>query len=90
LELLNVDPNPQVEVDPTEAHIVHPDAIEPPKVTNPQIGKIRVMVANTGADKADVHTVVSDIIGRQIESLKDLTKAEAHRVIDQLTADEEG
>ena len=45
------------------------------------------MVANTGADKADVHTVVSDIIGRQIESLKDLTKVEGSRVIDQLTSD---
>lgn len=87
MELLNVDSNPQVEVETTETHIVHPDAIEPPKATQPQIGKIRAMIANSGVDKADVHTVVSDIIGRQIESLKDLTKAEAHRTIDQLTSD---
>jgi len=72
-----------------ESAIVHPDAIEPPKISQPQIGKIRLMIGNQGIDKADVHTHVSDILGRQIESLKDLTKAEASKVIDQLTSDAE-
>ena len=63
------------------------DEIQPPMVTNPQIGKIRVLVGQLGVDKDDIHTHVSDIVHRQIASLKDLTKAEAHHVIDQLEED---
>ncbi len=56
-----------------------------PSITQAQIGKIRVLVGQHGVDKADIHTFVSDIIHRQISSLKDLTKGEASKVIDQLS-----
>lgn len=69
--------------------LVEHGTIEAPMITNPQIGKIRVLVGNAGVDKDDVHTIVSDIIHRQIGSLKELTKAEASRVIDQLISDAE-
>ena len=55
-----------------------------PMATNPQIGKIRAM---SGAHSEDVHDLVSEILGRSVTSLKDLTKSEAHRVIDRLTQD---
>ena len=77
------------ENDHTEASgaIVNGSQIETPMITNPQIGKIRVMVGNAGVDKADIHNHVSDILHRQIGSLKELTKSEAHKVIDQLKED---
>lgn len=61
--------------------------IKGPEITKAQIGKIRLMVGNAGVDTGDVHTVASDIVHRQIASLKDLTKAEASKIIDQLIAD---
>ena len=55
-----------------------------PMITNPQIGKIRAMV---GAHGGDVHVRASEIVGRTVTSLKELTKSEAHRIIDRFTED---
>jgi hypothetical protein len=70
-----------------DAVVVDPSTLEAPMITNPQIGKIRVLVGQAGVDKDDIHQHVSDILHRQISSLKDLTKAEATRTIDQLLSD---
>jgi hypothetical protein len=61
--------------------------LKAPKCSEAQVKKIRAMMHQTGVDNKDVHTRASDIIRRQISSLKDLTKAEATKVIDQLNAD---
>jgi hypothetical protein len=66
-----------VESEPERAQVVDPTA-----ATQPQIAKIRIMLTNAGVDKDVIHQHVSDLIGREVTSLKALTKAEAHQIID--------
>lgn len=74
----------------TSADTVNADSVKTPMANQGQIAKIRLMVGQLGVDSRDIHTHVSDIMRRQIGSLKELTKAEAGKVIDQLVADSGG
>jgi hypothetical protein len=56
-----------------------------PKMTQPMIGKVRALLGN----REDIHEFVSEKIGRQVTSLKDVTKSEGIRLIDQLISDAE-
>ena len=76
------------EVEPQDDHTapvetVPASTIGVPKMTQPMIGKVRALLGN----RDDLHEVVSEKIGRQIESLKDVTKSEGMKLIDQLVAD---
>lgn len=54
------------------------------KATENQVKKINVMLSHKGIKGDERHTAVSNIIGREIHSLNDLTKNEAHIVIEHL------
>ena len=69
-----------------EASLVNPEEMTAPPITQPQIGKIRALIGGQG--ETSIHTRVSDIVGHQISSLKELTKAEATHVIDQLMSEQ--
>ena len=86
LNVLNVTDEHESPTIDVESHLVKASDVDVPMISQAMIGKIRVLVQNAGVDKVDVHNYVSDIIHRQLESLKDLTKSEGHRVIDQLIA----
>jgi hypothetical protein len=59
--------------------------ITTPKISQAMIGKIHGLVGN----REDIHEFVSEKIGRQVTSLKDVTKSEGIRLIDQLISDAE-
>ncbi len=71
-------------IDAETVQAVSPSEITAPSATKSQMGKIRAMIATEGRD---VNERVSAIMGRPVAGLSDLTKAEASKVIDQLTAD---
>lgn len=81
LNRVSDEPESIDEPDIVEAQIV---VTAPSAITQPQIAKIRIMLENVGVGKDDVHARVSQMLGREIASLKDLTKTEASSVIDQL------
>lgn len=58
-------------------------------MTQAQNRKLHVLMAKAGASGPDRHHMASDMLGRRIESMKDVTKAEAARMIDRLEADED-
>ncbi len=56
------------------------------KITEAQQKKIRVLLKDLGLkDKGEILTLISNIVGREIESSQDLTLQEASLVIDTLT-----
>ena len=62
--------------------------ILPPGITKPQVGKVNGLFRDLGfEDREQVHLRTSAIVGHAVASVNDLTKAEAHKVIDQLSED---
>lgn len=60
-------------------------------ITQPQQNKMRVLLQAAGLkEREDVLAFVSDVIGRDVPSSKELTTTEAGRVIDRLEAMTEG
>jgi phage recombination protein Bet len=74
---------------PPDVPLVNPENIGPPLATEPQIRKIRAILKNLGFDQQTGKERVEAIVGHHVEHFKDITKPEAHKVIDQLTSDEE-
>lgn len=59
-------------------------------ISNPQLAKIGALMGELGIKERDERLgYVAHIVGHGVESSKDLTKAEAHKVIDALVADKE-
>lgn len=58
-------------------------------VTDKQLQLLAIRLRANGYDKAAGHKFATDIIGREIGSAKDMTAAEASKVIDALPADRE-
>lgn len=76
---------PPDDSDVTDAEVVDPDAI-----TDAQMKKMLVCFKEQGiADRDDRLNFVADVIGRTVATSKDLTRAEASKVIDALVPDEE-
>lgn len=64
------------------------DAVEAPKLTKAQLGKVNGLAKEIGwNDRDQLHGRVSGIVGHEVASINDLTKAEAHLVIDQFQSD---
>jgi hypothetical protein len=62
--------------------------VDPSAITKPQIGKINGMLKDAGyTDRNDVHRMVGAILKQDVNSISDLTKSQAHKVIDQLVED---
>jgi phage recombination protein Bet len=76
----------QVEPEPVIAETVEEPVVEAP-ATGPQITKVNILLQELGqTDRAAKLMFLTDWTGRNITSSKDLTKAEAHRFIDENTA----
>lgn len=72
---------------PAAAPAQSPDA-EPEGITPPQIKKLATAMGQLGlTERTPALAYVADVVGRQVESRNDLTKAEASRVIEALEAD---
>ena len=85
------DPLPWEE-EPVEAEIVEeapPPPADGPPATQAQMAKMGALCGALGLDRDQRITYASDVVGRPLESAKDLTKAEASRVIEQLQAEVE-
>ena len=64
------------------------DANAPEGITPPQLKKIGAAMRDLGiTDRALALAFVADVIGREVESRNDLTRAEAHNVIEALERD---
>jgi hypothetical protein len=76
-------PEPEPELEPTE-----PEPETGDGVTSNQLKKIGAAMRDRGlTERADALAYVAGVIGRDIASRNELTKAEAHKVIDALEAD---
>ena len=74
-----------------DAEIVEPTFDEPepevPLITGPQLTKVNLLLTKAGiTERDDKLAYVGEIVGHPIASSKDLTKSEAHKVIDALEA----
>jgi hypothetical protein len=61
--------------------------LETPMMTQDQNRKMRALVADLEGTDGDVHVIAGRIVDREITSLKQLTRGEAKKVIDQLLSD---
>lgn len=69
-----------------DAEVVDGPPADP--ITRPQSAKLHALLKENGADNRDAGlAIVSALVGRAVASTKDLTKAEASNVIDQLEQD---
>jgi phage recombination protein Bet len=69
------------------ASVGTPSASEPAPITSAQLTKIGILCGELGlTDPAEARREVGALIGREIKSRKDMTKSEAHHVIEQFTA----
>jgi hypothetical protein len=83
------EPEPVADTDTgeiIEAEIVEPTFDDPepePLITGPQLAKLNILLtAEVGSDRTAKLDYVTESIGREVKSSKDLTKAEAHNLID--------
>ena len=77
--------DPAAESDPTPQD--EPPGSEPAPITSAQLTKVGILCGELGlTDAAEARREVGAVIGREIKSRKDLTKDEAHRVIERFTA----
>lgn len=61
-----------------------PDATDEPGITTAQLTKLNIILQEQGlSDREDKLNYLSTYLGRSIESSRDLTKSEAHRLIDE-------
>ena len=61
-----------------------PDDASEPGITTPQLTKLNIILQEQGlTDRDDKLNYLSTYLGRSIESSKDVTKSEAHRLIDE-------
>lgn len=66
-------------------------AVDPDAITPAQVKKMAAAMGDLGmTDRKMALGYVADVIGREVESRNDLTKAEAHKVIDALERDLQG
>ena len=64
-----------------------PSGSEPDPITSAQLTKVGILCGELGlTDAAEARREVGAVIGREIKSRKDLTKDEAHRVIERFTS----
>lgn len=78
-------PAPIVEVDIATGEILDGEKKEEPKATDAQLRAIGAMLGKLGVKDRDArHAYVSEIIRRDVFDSKELTKAEAHAIIDYL------
>lgn len=81
-------PEPSVALDAPAGDDVAPEPpADPDAVTSAQLKKIGALMREAGiVDRAAALELVSQVVGREITTRSDLTKAEAHRLIEHLEA----
>lgn len=73
---------------PSSEATVKASELKAPGITKPQVGKVNGLLRDLGFDDRETaHERVGEIVGHAVASINDLAKAEASKVIDQLTAD---
>jgi len=77
------DPLPLTE-EPVEAEIVEDEPSAGPPATQAQMAKLGALCGALGLDRDQRLTFAADVVGRPLESAKELTKAEASDVIEEL------
>jgi len=77
------DPLPLTE-EPVEAEIVEDEPPAGPPATQAQMAKLGALCGALGLDRDQRLTFAADVVGRPLESAKELTKAEASDVIEEL------
>ena len=71
-----------------DAEAVDPEPADAPLITPAQNRKLHAMLRQAGAGEKDAALpLISSLVGRKVESTKDLTRAEANTVIDTLEQD---
>lgn len=71
-----------------DAEVVDPEPADAPLITPAQNRKLHAMLRQAGAGEKDAALpLISSLVGRKVESTKDLTRAEANTVIDTLEQD---
>jgi len=95
-EVIEVTTDPTVYHDSKAAEIIDAEIVEPtfdepepevPLITGPQLTKVNLLLTKAGiTERDDKLAYVGEIVGHPIASSKDLTKSEAHKVIDALEA----
>ena len=85
-----VEPVERPAIEPAPAQVEDPpldDEPEPEMVTSAQLKKIGAAMRDAGiSDRAEALAYVSNVIGRDVSSRNELTKDEAHRLIEALEA----
>jgi len=79
--------NPVDTTDNTDNTTAPSSEVTAPLATRFQVTKIQTQLTNAGVAPFDRHEFVAAIIGRPLASMNDLTKDEAHTVIDRLDED---
>lgn len=78
---VNDAPEPEPEPEPEQAA---PESTEFESITTAQLTKLNIILQEQGlSDRDDKLNYLSSYLGRSIASSKDLTKSEAHRLIDE-------
>ena len=72
--------DPEPELEPEAA----PEASGPELRSEPQMKKLWALAKEQGMDESTFRAYLADALGRDVESTKTLTKAEAHRLIEEL------
>ena len=84
-------PMPEPDLEPETLSADEPiptdDPPTEPSITKPQLTKLHILLGEQGMGEREAGLAcLSDILDRQVESSKTLTKAEAHKVIESLSA----
>jgi len=84
-------PEPDLDQPTPHAEPAAEAATDPELITSAQVKKMAASMNDLGmTDRKMALAYVADVIGRDVESRNDLTKSEAHKVIDALERDLEG
>lgn len=74
-----------VTVEPETGEVIEAEVVDEPLATDAQLKAIAAMLSKCGVrDRDHRHQISSRIIGREVEDAHDITKAEAHSILDVL------
>jgi hypothetical protein len=80
-----LEPDPEPESEPATTPPGEPETTGEPMMTGPQSKKLYALLRQTGREDKDTALVwIAGVVGRPVESTKELTKREGIRVIDAL------
>lgn len=82
------DPTPQLEANDDQQHAEHDDQQEQESISDAQSTKLHASFTDLGIDGRDARLAYArHVVGREVETSKELTKQEASQVIDAIESD---